>query len=150
MWTNTLLTATLRVGSLCGRPAARSVLASTRMSSVSVSETIYSAPAELPTVRLFTKAGCTLCDVAKDVLKQAALEHPHTLEAVDITDPEHEYYWRRYKYDIPVLHIGKTYWTKHRLSLEEAVQALAEAREGRFAERKGEPNAAKHERSNTT
>uniref|UniRef100_A0A7S0LDF2 Glutaredoxin-like protein n=1 Tax=Coccolithus braarudii TaxID=221442 RepID=A0A7S0LDF2_9EUKA len=140
---------TLRVGSLCSGPI---VLGGARMcsSSGSVSGILYAAPAEHPTVRLFTKAGCTLCDVAKDVLQQAAQQHPHTLESVDITDPEHEAFLRRYKYDIPVLHIGETYWTKHRLSLEEAEQALSEAREGRFIARRGEPDAERLERRKST
>ena len=30
----------------------------------------------------------------------------HALDAVDITDPEHQEWWDRYKYDIPVLHVN--------------------------------------------
>ena len=67
-----------------------------------------------PAVTLFTKEGCTLCDSAKEVLEAAAQERPHTLEAVDISDPENAYYWGRYKYDIPVLTINGIYWAKHR------------------------------------
>jgi len=54
----------------------------------SVSGTVYSAGDDAPTVQLFTKAGCTLCDVAKGVLASASAEAPHTLEAVDITDED--------------------------------------------------------------
>ena len=89
----------------------------------SVSGMVYSAPDAEPTVRLFTKAGCTLCDVAKDVLANARAEHPHTLEAVDITDPEHGEWWEKYKYDIPVLHIDGAYWAKHRCALSPQVLA---------------------------
>lgn len=84
-----------------------------RMSS-SVSGMIYSAPEGNPKVQLFTKAGCTLCDKAKEVLAQAAEQHPHSLEAVDITDAENAQWWAKYKYDIPVLHIDGIYWAKHR------------------------------------
>jgi len=38
------------------------------------------------------------------------------------------------------------YWTKHRLTEEEAREALAEARTGSFRERRGRPNAAAMER----
>lgn len=81
----------------------------------SVSGIVYSATTEgAPTVRLFTKAGCTLCDVAKEHLMKAASQEPHTLEAVDITDPDKRAWWQKYKYDIPVLHIDGIYWAKHR------------------------------------
>ena len=114
----------------------------------SVSGVVYSAPEERPTVRLFTKAGCTLCDVAKGVLADAAAERPHTLEAVDITDPEHAAWWDKYKYDIPVLHIDGKYWAKHRITLEASMEALAAAEEQRFEASVGEPDAARLERRN--
>ena len=85
---------------------------STQLSSVG--GIIYSAPEERPTVQLYTKMGCTLCDKAKGVLTQAAELQPHTLEAVDITDAENVQWWKRYKYDIPVLRINGIYWAKHR------------------------------------
>lgn len=111
----------------------------------SVSGIIYAASDDLPRVRLFTKAGCTLCDKAKAVLHDVVEAHPHTLEAVDITDAEHAQWWARYKYDIPVLHIGDAYWTKHRLNREEAEQALAEAEGGNFEPRRGQPDAERME-----
>jgi hypothetical protein len=112
----------------------------------SVSGLIYSAPADKPTVRLFTKAGCTLCDVAKGVLADVAADRPHTLEAVDITDAEHAGWWDKYKYDIPVLHIDGKYWAKHRLTTEGALEALTAAEEKRFEACTGEPDAARLER----
>ena len=92
-------------------------------------------------MRLFTKAGCTLCDDAKAVLRAVSAAAPHSLEAVDITDAEHEGWFRRYKYDIPVLHIGEQYWTKHRLTEAEALEALGAAARGAFEARRGDPDA---------
>ena len=134
----------------------------------SVTGTIYSAGADRPTVQLFTKSGCTLCDVAKEVLAGANATSPHTLEAVDITDAEHAQWWDRYKYDIPVLHVNQAYWAKHRcarprprapsawrvrgrssrrrITLEDTLEALAEAEAGSFAARRGQPDAARMER----
>ena len=112
----------------------------------SVTGVVYTASAERPTVQLFTKAGCTLCDVAKGVLADAAIARPHTLEAVDITDTEHAEWWDRYKYDIPVLHIDNAYWAKHRITLDETLEALDEAEQGAFAPRRGEPDAGRLER----
>jgi len=111
----------------------------------SVSGVLYSA-ADAPTVRLFTKSGCTLCDVAKGVLADAAAERPHTLEAVDITDADKGEWYEKYKYDIPVLHIDGAYWAKHRITLDESLEALAAASEGTFEPRKGEPDAGRLER----
>merc|ERR1711879_896412 len=89
-----------------------------------------STASEAPTVRLFTRAGCTLCDKAKDVLREVAKERPHTLEAVNIVEAGNDHWWRRYKFDIPVLHINGQYWAKHRVTLEESLEALAAAQEG--------------------
>jgi glutaredoxin len=112
----------------------------------SVSGVLYSGPADAPTVQMYTKAGCTLCDVAKDVLVRAADEFPHTLVAVDITDLDNAAWWAKYKYDIPVLHIDNHYWAKHRITLEESMEALQSAQEGQFETQPGEPDAAQLER----
>ena len=50
------------------------------------------------------------------------------------------------RYDIPVLHVNGIYWTKHRLSVEDAAVGIKEARSGPFAERRGEPDASRLER----
>jgi len=123
-------------------------------------------------VTLYTKEGCTLCDKVKDVLKNqiSQNEYPHTLKQIDITDDDnnanqnqrYETYYDRYKYDIPVLHIGyenkndkdssnnnnnrSVYWTKHRLDVEEAKVAFKEAMEGTFQPRQGRPDATAMER----
>ncbi|KAL1528352.1 hypothetical protein AB1Y20_009706 [Prymnesium parvum] len=112
----------------------------------SVSGMIYSAPEGTPHVRLYTKEGCTLCDQAKEVLVAAARQRPHTLEAVDITDPENSDFWARYKYDIPVLTIDEIYWAKHRITLDDALDALALAEVGQLMPSKGEPDAERLER----
>ena len=95
-----------------------------------------------PVVQLYTKEGCTLCDKTKDVLQLLREEQPHSLEAIDITDPDKTEFFDKYKWDIPVLHINDLYWTKHRLSADETVKALDEARAGNFEVQRGEPNAA--------
>ena len=99
-----------------------------------------------PTVQLYTKEGCTLCDKAKDVLGLLREEHPHSLEAIDITDPDKTDIFDKYKWDIPVLHLNGIYWTKHRLTVDEARSALEEARAGTFEAQRGEPNAAAMEK----
>lgn len=115
--------------------------------SASVTGSVYtSEDGDAPTVRLFTKEGCTLCDKVKDVLTTLQDELPHSLDAVDITDEENEFWHEKYKYDIPVLHVGEQYWTKHRISEEEARDGLMEAISGSFSNRSGEPDAGEMER----
>ena len=115
----------------------------------SVTGNVYTAPEDdqggPPSVLLFTKEGCTLCDKVKDVLKAVRETYPHSLDQIDITDREHRDWFDRYKYDIPVLHINGMYWTKHRLSREEAEQTLQDVLKGDFKSPKGEPNAGKSE-----
>ena len=53
--------------------------------------------------------------------------------------PKQTEWWDKYKYDIPVLHVNGAYWTKHRVTAEEVVAAVAEARTGAFAPRGGQP-----------
>jgi thiol-disulfide isomerase/thioredoxin len=111
----------------------------------SVTGTVYeSDDANTPVVTLFTKDGCSLCDKVKDVLYSLRTELPHTLTAVDITDDDKLF--SKYKYDIPVLHVGNQFWIKHRLNEEEARLGLQEATEGSFMERDGDPDAGEMER----
>ena len=113
---------------------------------ISVTGTVYSADNGAPIVTLFTKDGCTLCDKVKDVLVSLKTELPHSLSAVDITDAEHEMWFSKYKYDIPILHIDGQYWTKHRLDEDEARDGLQLAIQGDFLPRDGEPDAGEMER----
>ena len=126
----------------------------------SVTGSVYEADNSKVVITLYTKEGCTLCDKVKDVLKQvqqdseSEVQVSHSLRQIDITDEDQQDSFDRYKYDIPVLHIGYTtneeedsvYWTKHRLTQDEAKEALAEATSGSFEPRQGRPNASAMER----
>ena len=55
----------------------------------------------MPTITLYSKPGCHLCDRAKEVLDRCRQQAEFTFEAVDITGhPELE---PRYGQDIPVI-----------------------------------------------
>jgi len=113
----------------------------------SVTGVIYKeSDQKCPIVKLYTKEGCTLCDKVTDVLRGVSAEIPHTLEAVDITDKDKTEFWDKYKYDIPVLHMNGKYWTKHRLSKEDALETLMIAQSGKFKEQRDEPDATAMER----
>ena len=134
--------AALRPASRAALPRARRLRAAADGGAPSASGRVYDdGGAGGPVVRLFTKPGCTLCDDARAVLEAARATSPHTLEAVDIGDAENRVWWDKYKYDIPVLHVGDAYWTKHRVTLDEVEATLAEAAGGAFEAREGEPNA---------
>ena len=60
------------------------------------------------------------------------VEHARLVFTNEI-DADRQQWWRRYKYDIPVLHIDGKYWAKHKITLDEAIGALGEARAGRCA-----------------
>jgi hypothetical protein len=88
----------------------------------SVTGPIYEMPSS-PSVKLFTREGCTLCDKVKDVrtslkassqkprahtctqhffinlqvLESVREEHPHSLYAVDITDDDKQEWFSKYK-----------------------------------------------------
>ena len=55
----------------------------------------------LPNVTLYTRVGCHLCDVAKDVLEAAQKDRPFELATVDVdTDPDLA---GRYGLEVPVV-----------------------------------------------
>jgi hypothetical protein len=103
----------------------------------------------IPKIQLFTKEGCTLCDKVKDTLSTIKTTHPHSLYAIDITDEDKLIWFHKYKYDIPVLHMNNVYWTKHRLTTEEAIMAIEEVMNSddgvSFTMRTGEPDAGRLE-----
>ncbi|PWA29781.1 hypothetical protein CCH79_00007767 [Gambusia affinis] len=82
---------------LCGRPA----LQLCRMFSST----------SLPTLTLFTKDPCPLCDEAKELLQP--FKHRFILQQVDISLPENRQWWDKYKWDIPVFHLNGQYLMKH-------------------------------------
>ncbi|MCA9958930.1 MAG: glutaredoxin family protein [Anaerolineales bacterium] len=55
-------------------------------------------------VTLYTKVGCHLCEDVKAELAALRALYPHELVEVDITQDDALY--GRYRYTIPVLHIG--------------------------------------------
>uniref|UniRef100_A0A4W6FBW9 Glutaredoxin-like protein n=1 Tax=Lates calcarifer TaxID=8187 RepID=A0A4W6FBW9_LATCA len=69
----------------------------------------------LPTLTLFTKDPCPLCDEAKEVLEP--LKHRFVLQQVDISLPENKVWWDRYKWDIPVFHLNGQFVMKHRVDV---------------------------------
>lgn len=66
----------------------------------------------LPVLTLYTKPQCSLCDIAKERLKDL-LPRVHFIE-VDIDKPGNEVWKLRYRYDIPVFHLNGKFLMKHK------------------------------------
>ncbi|XP_022108296.1 glutaredoxin-like protein C5orf63 homolog isoform X2 [Acanthaster planci] len=89
-----------------------------------VSCTAFSSHTKVPTLTLFTKDNCPLCDDAKGVLQKYTGRF--ALEEVYITEPENREYLARYRYDIPVFHFNGKFLMKHRVDEELFQRVLAE------------------------
>ena len=73
-------------------------------------------------VVLYTRAGCSLCTQAKDVLLQAQRETPFALREVDIGSSGP--LWEEHRYDIPVIAIDGVEAFRHRVTLRALKERL--------------------------
>lgn len=92
---------------------------------------MMSSTGRVPSLTLFSGPTCSLCDTAKEILKDIQTRRPFTLETIDIHGPGQEKWKKRYVYDIPVLHLdGKTIargrWDKK--AVEGAIEAWSPAK----------------------
>ena len=77
----------------------------------------------MPDVVLYTKAGCCLCNDAKEALRIARAQVEFALREVDIeSDPA---LYAAHKNDIPVIEIDGRRAFKHRLTAEQLVARLS-------------------------
>lgn len=77
-----------------------------------------------PTLTLYTKKQCSLCDELVDELEP--YKHQIQLEKVDITRLENLKYLKMYRYDIPVLHFNDELLCMHRLDAIKLEEKLKE------------------------
>jgi len=98
-----------------------------------------------PIVTLFTKE--TGANEVVQILQVAHENIPHTLRIIDVTHSQNTYFFDRYKYDVPILHMGNQYWTKGcNLTPNTAALSLHMSATGFFQPGRDEPNAAEMER----
>ena len=77
----------------------------------------------IPRVTLYTRAGCCLCDQAKQVLAEARRRADFDLEELDIDlDPELR---RRYNDEVPVIAINQVKAFKYKVNRDEFLKKLA-------------------------
>jgi glutaredoxin len=76
----------------------------------------------LPQVTFYTKAGCHLCDEARDMLDDIAAETEYELTEVDIrTSPE---LFELYRYRIPVIILNENTVVEGRIEYRDLVNAF--------------------------
>ena len=85
-------------------------------------------------VRLFTRAGCGLCQGVLYVLRRVQRSFPFELEVVDIEAPGQEAWRQAYGEHIPVVHLNGREIARHRLdekTLRTCLEEEARKRRGR-------------------
>jgi glutaredoxin len=76
----------------------------------------------LPKVTLYSKAGCHLCDEARDMLDEIATQVPYDLTEVDIRkDPQ---IFELYRYRIPVILLNETVVAEGRIDYNSLASAF--------------------------
>ena len=74
-------------------------------------------------VTFYTKAGCHLCDNARDMLDEIAAQTAYELTEIDIRrDTE---LFERYRYRIPVIMLNETIAAEGRIDYNELTHAFA-------------------------
>lgn len=74
------------------------------------------------TVTFYTKAGCHLCENARDLLDEIAGETPFLLTEIDIRSDMALF--ERYRYRIPVIVVNETHIVEGRIEYEELIDAF--------------------------
>ena len=95
-------------------------LATLPLSASKTGPLIASSSPSSPSLTLYTKESCGLCDTVLETLLSISSSGgaDFSLSAVDITDAGNEDLLDRYKHDIPVVHKEGAYWFKHRLPFD--------------------------------
>ncbi|TPX70693.1 hypothetical protein SpCBS45565_g01580 [Spizellomyces sp. 'palustris'] len=81
-----------------------------------------------PTLTLFTKQYCGLCESAKETILRVQQKVPFVLTEVDIEQPANKEWLRKYMFDVPVLHAGDKLVGMHRFT-EREVEAWVQSDE---------------------
>jgi len=79
-----------------------------------------------PTLTLFTKENCQLCEEALEEIREAGLSQKFTLSQVDIEEPENEKWFGLYRYEIPVFYFENKFLSKNRIDLEKLQSKIRE------------------------
>ncbi|KAJ3157556.1 hypothetical protein HDU86_003208 [Geranomyces michiganensis] len=86
------------------------------------------ATALRPVLTLFTRQHCGLCEAVKDTLTAVQKRTPFTLREIDIDESADRTWFRKYNYEVPVVHgPGDVVLGKHRVSESDVERWLIQA-----------------------
>lgn len=80
-----------------------------------------SAPSR-PQVTFYTKAGCHLCEEARDLLDEIAAQREYDLKEIDIRSDLAIF--EQYRYRIPVIIVNATHTVEGRIEYSDLVKAF--------------------------
>jgi glutaredoxin len=75
-----------------------------------------------PTVTFYTKAGCHLCDEAREMLDEVATETTYNLTEIDIRSDTNLF--EQYRYRIPVIIVNETHIVEGRIEYNDLLSAF--------------------------
>ena len=75
-----------------------------------------------PTVTFYTKAGCHLCDEAREMLEEIATEIVYDLTEIDIRSDMALF--EQYRYRIPVIIVDETHMVEGRIEYSDLLTAF--------------------------
>jgi len=75
-----------------------------------------------PTVTFYTKAGCHLCDDAREMLEEIATEIAYNLTEIDIRSDMALF--ELYRYRIPVIIVDETHMVEGRIEYSDLLSAF--------------------------
>ena len=75
-----------------------------------------------PTVTFYTKAGCHLCEEAREMLDEIATETAFNLTEVDIRSDTHLF--EQYRYRIPVIIVNETHIVEGRIEYNDLLNTF--------------------------
>ncbi|KAJ3287184.1 hypothetical protein HK104_008723 [Borealophlyctis nickersoniae] len=64
---------------------------------------------------LFTKRYCGLCEEAKEAVDRVRTKVAFDVTEVDIEQPQHKQWFRKYMFDVPVIHVNEEFAMQHRI-----------------------------------
>ncbi|KAJ3033581.1 hypothetical protein HK097_004794 [Rhizophlyctis rosea] len=88
---------------------------------------------------LFTRKYCGICEDAKDQILAIQQKIPFTFNEVDIDQPQHRQYLRKYNFDIPVIHWNDSLLMMHRIERSDLEKALLQETSGKSQVNEGNP-----------
>jgi hypothetical protein len=79
-------------------------------------------------VELFTTAECSLCIPVKFILRKLQHRYDYQYDEIDISEPQHNKWFTKFQYDIPVVHINGNEVARHHLNEKQFINELMKYR----------------------